>query len=279
VVDLNEAQAGADSALSDLVQAQSTLDRRYAALQKIVGHPVDSIAPFDADANVARITADSLDQWISNATSTGLDVRRQQIALEIARRDISKVNAGYMPTVSIIGNASHGNAAFINGQTNFYTGANRATSGEIGIQISIPLFDGLSTMSKKREALALKDKAQDDLEDARRSAALDAQQAFLGVRDGQAQISALRTAQRSAQTSLESNRKGFRVGVRINADVLGAEDKLISTQRDLAKARYDTLMQFLRLKASVAQLDETAIDQLIADKEPRPKQRDAQANN
>jgi outer membrane protein len=134
-------------------------------------------------------------------------------------------------------------------------------------------------MSKKREALALKDKAQDDLEDARRSAALDAQQAFLGVRDGQAQISALRTAQRSAQTSLESNRKGFRVGVRINADVLGAEDKLISTQRDLAKARYDTLMQFLRLKASVAQLDETAIDQLIADKEPRPKQRDAQANN
>jgi outer membrane protein len=279
VVDLNEAQAGADSALSDLVQAQSTLDRRYAALQKIVGHPVDSIAPFDADANVARITADSLDQWTSNATSTGLDVRRQQIALEIARRDISKVNAGYMPTVSIIGNASHGNAAFINGQTNFYTGANRATSGEIGIQISIPLFDGLSTMSKKREALALKDKAQDDLEDARRSAALDAQQAFLGVRDGQAQISALRTAQRSARTSLESNRKGFRVGVRINADVLGAEDKLISTQRDLAKARYDTLMQFLRLKASVAQLDETAIDQLIADKEPRPEQRDAQANN
>ncbi|WP_236078437.1 TolC family protein [Paraburkholderia domus] len=103
-----------------------------------------------------------------------------------------------MPTVSIIGNASHGNAAFINGQTNFYTGANRATSGEIGIQISIPLFDGLSTMSKKREALALKDKAQDDIEDARRSAALDAQQAFLGVRDGQAQVSALRTAQRSA---------------------------------------------------------------------------------
>jgi outer membrane protein len=279
VVDLNEARAGADSALSDLVEAQSTLDRRYAVLQKIVGHPVDAIDPFDADANITRIAAGSIEQWISDAAVSGLDVRRQQIALEIARRDVSKVDAGYMPTVSLIGNASHGNAAFINGQTNFYTGANRATSGEIGIQISIPLFDGLSTMSRKREALALKDKAQDDLEDARRSAALDAQQAFLGVRDGQAQVTALRTAQRSARTSLDSNRKGFKVGVRINADVLSAEDKLFSTQRDRAKARYDTLMQFLRLKASVAQLDETAIDQLSAGTEPRPEQEDVQANN
>ncbi|MFL9910184.1 TolC family outer membrane protein [Paraburkholderia sp. RL17-337-BIB-A] len=279
VVDLNEARAGADSALSDLVEAQSTLDRRYAALQKIVGHPVDAIDPFDADANITRIAAGSIEQWISDAAVSGLDVRRQQIALEIARRDVSKVDAGYMPTVSLIGNASHGNAAFINGQTNFYTGANRATSGEIGIQISIPLFDGLSTMSRKREALALKDKAQDDLEDARRSAALDAQQAFLGVRDGQAQVTAPRTAQRSARTSLDSNRKGFKVGVRINADVLSAEDKLFSTQRDLAKACYDTLMQFLRLKASVAQLDETAIDQLSAGTEPRPEQEDVQANN
>jgi outer membrane protein len=189
-------------------------------------------------------------------------VRQQQIALEIARREVSKANAGYLPAVSIVGNVSHGNAAFINGQTNFNTGANRATSGEIGIQISIPLFDGLSTMSRKREALALRDKAEDDLDDARRTAALDAQNAFLGVRDGLAQVSALLTAQKSAETALHSNRKGFKVGVRINADVLDAEDKLFGTRRDLSKARYDTLMQFLRLKASVAQLDGTTLTQL-----------------
>lgn len=193
---------------------------------------------------------------------SGLAVRQQQIALEIARREVSKVDAGYMPSVSIVGNASNGNAAFINGQTNFYTGAHRASSGEIGIQISIPLFDGLSTSSKKREALALRDKVEDDLEDARRSAALDAQQAFLGVRDGLAQIGALRTAQRSAETALQSDRKGFRVGVRINADVFDAEDKLFSTRRDLARACYDTLRQFLRLKASAAQLDESTLAQL-----------------
>jgi outer membrane protein len=189
---------------------------------------------------LATFTPGSSEVWESDAQISGLDVRQQQIALEIAKREVSKVDASYMPSVSLVGNASNGNAAFINGQTNFYTGAHRASSGEIGIQISIPLFDGLSTLSKKREALALRDKAEDDLEDARRSAALDAKQAFLGVSEGLAQIAALQTAERSAATALQSDRKGFRVGVRINANVLDAEDKLFRTRRDLASARYDT---------------------------------------
>ncbi|WP_345816229.1 TolC family outer membrane protein [Paraburkholderia sp. PREW-6R] len=262
VVDLNEAQAAADAAQADLIHAQGVLNTRYASLQKIVGHPVDSVEPLDAKAGLPVVASDASDRWVADAQISGFDVKRREIALEIARREVSKADAGYMPSVSIIGSVSNGNAAFINGQTNFYTGANRATSGEIGIQISIPLFDGFSTVSKKREALALRDKAEDDLEDARRSAAFDARQSFLGVQDGLAQMAALRTAQQSAETALKSNQKGFRVGVRINADVLNAEDKLSGTRRDLAKARYDTLMQFLHLKASVAQLDQTTLSQL-----------------
>jgi outer membrane protein len=259
VVDRDEAQAASDSAHADLVKAQSELARRHAALQKIVGHPVDALDALDSDLNVTTIASGSSDAWETDASTSGLDVRQQQIALEVAKREVRRVDADYLPSVSIVGNASHGNAAFINGQTNFYTGANRASSGEIGIQISIPLFDGFSTSSKKREALALVDKAESDLESARRSATLEAQQAFLAVRDGLAQINALRTAQRSAETALQSDRKGFRVGVRINADVLDATDKLFRTRIDLAKARYDTLMQFLHLKASVAQLDESTL--------------------
>ncbi|RKT21636.1 outer membrane protein [Paraburkholderia sp. RAU2J] len=272
VVDLDEGQAAADAAVADLAHAQGDLATRYAALQKIVGHPVDGLDPLNDDAALSLSISQPIENWVSDAETSGLDVRQQQIALEIARREISKVNAGFMPSISIVGNVSHGNAAFINGQTNFNTGANRATSGEVGIQISIPLFDGFSTTSRKREALALRDKADHDLEDARRSAALDAQQAFFGVRDGLAQVSALRTAQRSAETALRSNRKGFKVGVRINADVLNAEDKLFSTRRDLSKARYDTLMQFLHLKASVAQLDGTTLAQLVGSSDGQPEQ-------
>ena len=55
---------------------------------------------------------------------------------------------------------------------------------------------------------------------------------------------------------------GYEVGVRINIDVLNAQQQLYTTQRDLSKARYDTLINGLRLKASVGALSETDIDEI-----------------
>jgi outer membrane protein len=86
---------------------------------------------------------------------------------------------------------------------------------------------------------------------------LSARQAFLGVSSGIAQVRALETAERSARTSLESDLLGYQVGVRINIDVLNAQDQLFSARRDLAKARYDTLVNSLKLKASTASLTDS----------------------
>ena len=44
--------------------------------------------------------------------------------------------------------------------------------------------------------------------------------------------------------------------MRINIDVLNAQQQLFQTRRDLAKARYDTLMNSLRLKSATGALKE-----------------------
>ena len=44
--------------------------------------------------------------------------------------------------------------------------------------------------------------------------------------------------------------------MRINIDVLNAQQQLYSTQRDLARARYDTLLNGLRLKSAAGTLTE-----------------------
>lgn len=74
---------------------------------------------------------------------------------------------------------------------------------------------------------------------------------------GLAQIAALQAAERSSQAALEANRTGYEIGVRINIDVLNAEQQLYATQRALARARYDTLMDGLRLKAAAGILQES----------------------
>jgi outer membrane protein len=75
-------------------------------------------------------------------------------------------------------------------------------------------------------------------------------------------VRALEAAEVSSNSALESNRLGYEVGVRINIDVLNAQQQLYSTRRDLAKARYDTLVNGLRLKAAAGSLSEADLAEL-----------------
>ena len=50
--------------------------------------------------------------------------------------------------------------------------------------------------------------------------------------------------------------------MRINIDVLNAQQQLFNTQRDLAKARYDVLLNGLRLKFTSAALSEADLQAL-----------------
>jgi outer membrane protein len=92
-------------------------------------------------------------------------------------------------------------------------------------------------------------------------------QAFFGVQSGQAQVKALEAAESSSQLALEATQTGYRVGVRVNLDVLNAQSQLFTTQRDLARARYDVLLGSLRLLQASGQLgapDVAALNRLLA---------------
>ena len=137
----------------------------------------------------------------------------------------------------------------------------RARQGEIGVQLTMPLYAGGSISAKVGEAVANMYKSQSDMEAASRKAATDAQQAFAGVTNGLAQIDALNVAVESGQDAVKGNRIGYKLGIRINIDVLNAEQQLYTAQRDLSKARYDTLLQGFKLKAAAGTLSE---DDLLA---------------
>jgi outer membrane protein len=76
------------------------------------------------------------------------------------------------------------------------------------------------------------------------------------MNSGLAQVRALEAAEVSSKSALDSNKLGYQVGVRINIDVLNAQRQLYSTQRDLSRARYDTIMNGLRLKSAAGTLKE-----------------------
>src|SRR5207302_10579001 len=131
-----------------------------------------------------------------------------------------------------------------------------------GRPCAMQLDKGSANSSRERAAAALHLKAKDDLENARRQAALSAQQTYLSVINGIAQVGALEQALVSSRSALDSNKLGYEVGVRINIDVLNAQQQLFSTRRDLSTARYNAILNQLRLKAAAGSLRDEDLEEV-----------------
>ncbi len=251
ITDTHEAQAAYDLVVAQEFAAINDLENKKSALQNIIGAAPTALAPLKPGVALSTPEPAVIDPWVSSAESQNYGVVGAELAYESSKRDIQKSRAGHYPTLDLIANArrSHTSGAY-NGLSG------DGTTKAIGIQYNVPLFSGFAVTSRVRESIALENKAKNDLEATRRNAAQNARTAFLGVNSGLAQVRALQAAEVSSTSALDSNKLGYQVGVRINIDVLNAQRQLFLTRRDLSRARYDTIMNGLRLKSAAGSLRE-----------------------
>jgi len=183
--------------------------------------------------------------------------------VEIAQLETEKAKAGHKPTLDLT--ASYNVIRNQDGSTSSIA-TSRTNAGTVGVQLRMPLYTGGLTQNRIKETLSLEEKARNDLEAARRGVAQGTRVAFFGLQSGRAQVSALEAAESSSKLALEATQLGYRVGVRVNLDVLNAQTQLFQTQRDLARARYDVVVNGLRLRQASGQLrpdDVNAVNTLL----------------
>ncbi len=253
ITDVHEAQSRFDLASAQVIAAQSDLDVKRDALARIIGSEPGELARLRPEVSLSRPMPENVLDWAAAAESGGLGVQVQHLVRDVAGKEAARASAGHYPTVDLVAsqNWSHRQG----GAT-----TPRTSAAAVGIQLNVPLYAGGAISSREREAASLLTKADFDLEDARRSASMTARQAYSGVTSGLARIKALEAAEVSSLSALEATRLGFEVGVRINIDVLNAQSQLADTRRQLASARYDTLIAKLRLKAAAGTLDEQDLE-------------------
>jgi len=256
ITDTHEAQSRYDLAISQEIAAQNDLEFKKSAVQQLIGRFPEAFAPLKSSAELNPPQPNAMEPWVERAEKQNFAVRIQEAGLEIATREVRRNKAGHLPTLDLVGTYGETGAS-----SNILTGTGNDTRGAtVGLQLTLPLYSGGATSSRVREAVANLEKARQDLENARRTAALASRQSYLGVTNGMAQVRALEQALISSQSALDSNKLGYEVGVRINIDVLNAQQQLFSTMRDLSKARYDTLLNGLKLKAASGTLTEEDLE-------------------
>ena len=201
---------------------------------------------------LAPLNPADAEAWVQQSTLRHPGIQQQEIALEVAKLETVKAEAGHKPTLDLTGSYS----AVNNNGTSTATADSRVNIATVGLSFNLPLFAGYATQNRIKETLALEDKARTDLEATKRTVAQGTRTAFFGVLSGQGQVKALEAAEASSQSALDANKLGYQVGVRINIDVLNSQSQLFDTKAKLAKARYDVLLGSLKLKQANGSLAE-----------------------
>jgi outer membrane protein len=266
ITDVNEDKARFDLIQAQYIAAVNDLEIKKRALQALIGDMPQSLMAVREDLVPQTPAPSNIEKWVEMANSANLRIAIQRQALEIAAQEVDRQNAGHLPSLDLVGSYTD---SYVNGGIAGIGLDQRAAV--IGMQLSVPIYQGGAVSSRSREALSNKLKAQDDLEAARRQADMETRQAYLNLVSTVSQISALEQALASTQSQLESTQLGYEVGVRTSVDVLNVQQQLFNAKRDLLEARYTYLMNILMLKAAVGDLTmadlEAVNQQLVATNE------------
>jgi len=262
ITDQREAQARFDLVRAEELAAQNQVQVTLDALQELTGSPIKgNLAPLKMPVSLDAPMPADVNVWIKRAMEQSLEIALSQHDISIAQSRVEINQYGKSPTVDLVGSVVDAYA----GNSTFGSGSD-TTSGVVGVQVQVPLFEGGKVNAQTREAIAQQDQMLQLLEYTKRKVAQDTRVAYLDVTTGISRVKAFEEALASTKLQLESTKLGLEVGVRTAVDVLDAEKLLAESRRDMFGAVYDTIFARFKLQATVGRLveaDVAAINELL----------------
>lgn len=283
ITDFHDAKARLADVTASRVKAENRLDDAFAALKELTGTQVDNLAGLryasfksgagpvggnrndisqrPAPAEEGRTDGeekplpllspdpDDLAKWVESAPEQSLEVAIQRREVEVAEWEVARQRAGHYPVFSVVARLNRDDEG-----GSLFGGASDISTRDAYLQMSVPLFQGFSIVSKTREALKLQKAEKADLESEIRAAERRTRAAFLGVKSAIQNVEAYRQSVVSNSMALSGKREGFKSGLFPSLAVLDAERDLHRARQEYARAHYDYIINSLKLKKSVATL-------------------------
>jgi outer membrane protein len=247
ITDVEESMAKYQLAATQEAAAIFAVQVRQRELQRVVG----ALRPDELGDGVGKIVAtlpepDTVQKWADAAREQNLLVAGKRLQVEIAQYQADQQRAGHYPSAALVG------SKFKTDRASF--GIGNQDSYVVGVEVSIPIFEGGRVSASVRQAVANLEKTRQELESAVLDAELKASQVFFELIAGVSRISSYEQALKSSEVTLEGMEAGQRAGLRTNSDVLNALQQVYSVRRDLQRERYAYLMNRLQIKSAIGAL-------------------------
>ena len=265
ITSVHEAQSRYDITVADEVSAQFRLDQTWEALRQIIAYRPSRLADVIEKMPLQPPSPADENQWSEWAQQNNPGIQAAQYAAEAAKKQIEVQRSGHYPTLDAVG--SYGISRYQGVDT---PGGQASESladidrGTIGLQLTIPIYQGGGVEAGTRQAVSQYSAAQDALDGRRREVDKNVRDAYRAVTQTIARVTALKTAIVSTQSALEATQAGYEVGTRTIVDVLNRQRDLYAAQRDYAVSRYQHLIASLSLKQAAGNVTREDVQQVNA---------------
>jgi outer membrane protein len=272
ITDVQESQAAYDQSVANEIAAKRSLATAREYLREITGQHVSNLSAPKSDMPLLGPQKSESD-WVDLSLSQNLNLVASRLDESLARDEISFQRTGHYPSVELIAsvndNDTDSDFRIQEAGSPWLPSDSARQTDSVRVQFSIPLFAGGATSSRVREAVYLHRASREQLQRVTRATERQARDAYLGVLSEKSRVDALKQAVASSQTALEATEAGFEVGTRTIVDVLNSQRALYVAITNYEQARYDYLLNVLRLKQAGGTLqvqDLELIDQFLVER-------------
>lgn len=262
--DYLDAKARQAEVRANRVAAESALDGALQALREVAGEEVAALAALREDLPLKRPDPGDVETWIKTAVDRNPALESQRQAVETARQEQERQAAGHYPTLNL--EASHN---YNDTKGTLFGGGSEYETTAVLLRLKIPIYEGGIVKSRSREAFSLYQAALQEQEKQQSALQKETRAAYYGVIDAMERVIALREAVESQALVVQAKQDGYKSGLFTVVAVLDAQRDLTLVRQDYATARYDYVMNSLRLKKAagiLAQEDIATVQGWLEDK-------------
>ena len=257
ITDVHEAQAAYDTAVSSRISAESDQFVALRLLETITGATVENVIDLSLDLPVTVPEPLDLNQWIEKSLANNAKLRAAVYAAEAAQENYKSQRGKHAPTLDLVGTHAYNSTdaqSLSTGSTTPDT-----TSNVIALELQIPLYSGGAISANRRQSQYQYMAAQDLEHQARRETIQDVTNFYQLTIANVAGVNARKQSTNSAKVALEATQAGYEAGTRTIVDVLNVQRNLFQNERDYTNARFDYVLNSLRLKRVAGMLSSEEI--------------------
>ncbi len=266
--DVLEAQAGFDTARANRIIAQRQVEDAFQALITLTNRAYVALEGIEHSLPILAPTPNDAKAWVDTAAAQNLNLQASNYAVNAAEETLRQRKSGHAPTLDAVASYQKGDndsMGLSNSSASFTTPQpfrDNVTRSSVGLELNVPIFSGGLTSSQVREAYQRLTQSEQLRESLRRQVVQDTRNLHRAVNTDVETVQARKQSIISNQSALEATEIGYQVGTRNIVDVLNAQRQLYNSVRTYNDARYDYILNNLRLKQAAGTLSPADLEAL-----------------